>query len=406
MRILVLSPSLPYPAIWGFNIRVQQILRHLSRRNSVSLLCYGASPEEESAAREALAGMCEEVVTVRDNARPRFQTRGMQAAAALGPRSFHMHRFFSRRLQARLTELTERGRYDLVQVESSPMASFDCGRVPLVLDEHNLEYELLRRANHVETSAPRRAFATVECRKVEREEKQLWRAVRGCVLTSTREQAIVRGTVPGLPTAVVPNGVDLDYFRPSSQPATPDRIVFTGLMTYRPNADAASHFLREVWPAVRAARPAATFTAVGWGLPDALRPLLGNGVVHTGRVPDVRPYLREASVVVAPLRIGSGTRLKILEALAMGKAVVSTSVGCEGLDVRHGQHLLVADDPSSFARSVVRLLQNPAEAEVLGRRGRELVEDKYGWAQAIAELERFHGALSESERPAAVAAGQ
>jgi glycosyltransferase involved in cell wall biosynthesis len=299
-------------------------------------------------------------------------------------------------MQARLTQVLREGAYDFVQVESSAMASFDFGSTPIVLDEHNLEYELLRRSNAVESSRIRRAFAATESRKVEREEVSTWNRVTGCVLTSEREEAIVKRAAPRVATAVVPNGVALDYFRPSASEVTPGSVVFTGLMTYRPNADGVSYFIRRIFPAIRASRADAVFTAVGWGLPDDVRPLLGGGVFHTGRVDDIRPYLAKASVVVVPLRIGSGTRLKVLEALAMAKPVVSTTVGCEGIDVSHGEHLLIADDPADFAAAVTSLLEDPAEAASLGRRGRALVESRYGWERSVAELERFHRSLFES----------
>jgi polysaccharide biosynthesis protein PslH len=392
MRILVMTPSVPYPPMWGFNIRVFNILRRLSARNRVSLLCYqGAEPDTQ--ALQTLGEICEHVFTVPDVERSIAERRLLQARAVISPGSFHLRRYVSAPMQARLTRVLREDRYDLVQVESSAMAGFDFGDTPVILDEHNLEYELLRRSNAVESSRIRRAFAANECRKVEREEMATWQNVRGCVLTSEREQAIVNRASPDVPTAVVPNGVSLDYFQPAASPIMPGSMVFTGLMTYRPNADGVSFFIRRILPAIRAARGDAAFTAVGWGLPDDIRPLLGDGVSHTGRVEDIRPYLAQASVVVVPLRIGSGTRLKVLEALAMAKPVVSTSVGCEGLDVTHGEHLLIADDPATFAASVLRLLEDPAEAASLGSRGRALVESRYGWEQSVAELERFHQSL-------------
>jgi sugar transferase (PEP-CTERM/EpsH1 system associated) len=392
MRILVMTPSVPYPPMWGFNIRVFNILRRLSARNRVSLLCYqGAEPDTQ--ALQTLGEICEHIFTVPDVERSIAERRLLQARAVLSPGSFHLRRYVSAPMQARLTQVLAEDRYDLVQVESSAMAGFDFGNTPVILDEHNLEYELLRRSNAVESSRIRRAFAANECRKVEREEMATWQNVRGCVLTSEREQAIVNRASPDVPTAVVPNGVSLDYFQPAASPITPGSMVFTGLMTYRPNADGVSFFIRRILPAIRAARGDAAFTAVGWGLPDDIRPLLGDGISHTGRVEDIRPYLAQAAVVVVPLRIGSGTRLKVLEALAMAKPVVSTSVGCEGLDVTHGEHLLIADDPATFAASVLRLLEDPDEAASLGRRGRALVESRYGWEQSVAELERFHQSL-------------
>jgi len=395
-RILLVTPSLPYPPMWGFNIRVFSILQELSARNSVSLLCYGGEPDAK--ARQTLGEICDQVFIVPDVGRSIAQRRLLQAGAVISPRSFHLRRYFTSQMQARLTKVLRDGAYDLVQVESSAMSSFDFGNTPVVLDEHNLEYELLQRSNAVESSPIRRAFAANECRKAEREEIATWQRVKGCVLTSERERAVVNSAAPNIPTAVVPNGVALDYFQPTTSSATPGHIVFTGLMTYRPNADGVSYFIRRILPAIRASRRDAVFTAVGWGLPDDVRSLLGDGVIHTGRVEDIRPYVAKASVVVVPLRIGSGTRLKVLEALAMAKPVVSTTVGCEGLDVSHGEHLLIADEPAAFAASVVRLLEDPAEAASLGRRGRTLVESRYGWEQSVAELERFHNSLFETQR--------
>jgi sugar transferase (PEP-CTERM/EpsH1 system associated) len=390
MRILVVTPSLPYPPMWGFNIRVFNILKHLSARNTVSLLCYGERDVQE---HHVLGQMCEQIFTVPDVERSTVERRLLQARSALSRRSFHLQRYLSAPMQATLTRVLREGAYDFVQVESSAMASFDFGSTPIVLDEHNLEYELLQRSNQFEGAPVRRAFAAGECRKVQREEIATWHRAKGCVLTSERERAVVNREAPTVSTAVMPNGVALDYFQPAVSAPAPGSIVFTGLMTYRPNADGVSFFIRRILPAVRASREEATFTAVGWGLPDDVRPLLGDGVTHTGRVDDIRPYLAKASVVVVPLRIGSGTRLKVLEALAMAKPVVSTTIGCEGLDLAHGEHLLIADDPDEFARSVVRLLDDRAEAVALGRRGRALVQSRYGWDRSVAELERFHQSL-------------
>ena len=393
--------------MWGFNIRVFNIVRHLAARHRVSLLCYGdGAPDAQ--AMQVLDEICEHVFTVPELDRSILERRLLQARAVISPHSFHLQRYFSAGMQGALTRVLRGGRYDIVQVESSALASFDFGDTPVVLDEHNLEYELLRRSNAVESSPIRQAFAANECRKVEREEISAWQRVKGCVVTSGREQAVVNRAAPDVPTAVVPNGVDLDYFQPAESAVEPGSIVFTGLMTYRPNADGVGYFIRRILPMIRASRRDAAFTAVGWGLPDDVRPLLGDAVTHTGRVEDIRPYLARASAVVVPLRIGSGTRLKVLEALAMAKPVVSTTVGCEGLDLSAGEHLLIADDPSTFAAAVIRLLDDPAEAAALGRRGRALVESRYGWDQSVSALERFHHTLVNTRpslpEPAAAAA--
>ncbi|MEI2689486.1 MAG: glycosyltransferase family 4 protein [Anaerolineae bacterium] len=182
---------------------------------------------------------------------------------------------------------------------------------------------------------------------------------------------------PGLPVEVVPNGVDVTYFIP--QPAARDNksVVYVGHYGYPPNADAAQYFVQAIWPLIRSRIPEAQFIAVGMQPPAGLA---GHpGVTVTGAVPDVRPYLADAAVVVAPLRVGGGTRIKIVEALAAGKAVVSTTLGAEGLDVVAGRDLLLADEPQTFAAAVADLLANPGLRADLGRNGRALVEQNYNW---------------------------
>jgi glycosyltransferase involved in cell wall biosynthesis len=195
--------------------------------------------------------------------------------------------------------------------------------------------------------------------------------------------------LPTKPTVVVPNGVDLEHFQPTDRPRDPTSIVFTGSIDYRPNTDAVTYFVREIFPQIIQGHPDATFMVVGMRPPEQVKSLAGRNVIVTGQVPDVRPYLARASVVIAPLRMGSGTRLKLLGAMAMGAAVVSTTLGCEGLAVRGGEHLLVADQPHLFARDVVRLLNDPGLASELGRQGRALVEREYGWASAAQRLDEF-----------------
>jgi glycosyltransferase involved in cell wall biosynthesis len=251
--------------------------------------------------------------------------------------------------------------FDIVQIESTQMTCFRLRTdARVVLDEHNVEYELLRRMHQGESSPIRRAHQRLEERKVRRFERLLWRRVDGVAVPSRREELIVRRDAPGTPTAVVPNSVDLEYFSPGRDEPEDGQIVFTGLLTYRPNLDAALHLVDDILPRVRERHSGASLTIVGGGHGSDLDALRRPGVTVTGWVTDVRPYLRRASVVVAPLRIGSGTRLKVVEGLAMAKPMVSTTVGCEGIDVHSGEHLLVADAPDDFADAVVLLLRDRA----------------------------------------------
>jgi len=259
----------------------------------------------------------------------------------------------------------------------------------LLVDEHNIEYELLYRTFKTERSPLRKFYNWVEYRKFRREEQRSWKQSDGCITTSDREEIMLRQHAPATPTVVVPNGVDTDFFRPTQVTRDPNNIVFLGVMHYRPNVDAALYFAREILPHLLRERPNLTFTIVGGGAPDELQRLAGKNIVLTDTVPDTRPYVAGAGVFVVPLRMGSGTRLKVLEGLAMGSPLVSTSVGCEGIATQDGEHLLVADDPLDFARSVLRLLGDPALGSALGRNGRALVEAQYSWPSVLRQLEAF-----------------
>jgi glycosyltransferase involved in cell wall biosynthesis len=192
---------------------------------------------------------------------------------------------------------------------------------------------------------------------------------------------------------VAPNAVNVDYFCPSEEPIDADALVMTGLMHYRPNIDGAVYFVREILPHILASRPNAVFYIVGAGATSELKRLASDNVVVTDTVADVRPYVYKSAVFVVPLRMGGGTRLKVLEGMSMSKAVVSTSVGCEGIDVSHDEHLLIVDESRAFADAVLQLIADRARRLELGRAGRDLVERQYRWDSVVDRLEGFHARL-------------
>jgi glycosyltransferase involved in cell wall biosynthesis len=198
---------------------------------------------------------------------------------------------------------------------------------------------------------------------------------------------------------VVPNGVDLEFFTPSGLPVERGTVLFFGQIGYYPNTDALEFFLNDVWPLVRRSHSTARLVIVGPSVPPEIQRWAGDGITITGAVPDVRPYLERAEAVIVPLRIGGGTRLKILEALAMRKAVVSTALGAEGLDVTHGRDILLADDATSFAAEVGRVLDDAELGRTLGDAGRQLVSERYGWDVSVRSLERLYRSAIAGARP-------
>lgn len=390
MKILLLSPFCPYPPNWGFVKRVFHLLERLAVRHDVTLLTYVDAEDEPH------VNWLRERFTVHTVARPelRYGKRMSQLASLPSPWSFQRRLMLGPAMQQALDELSRTSVFDVVHISSSQMACFRFDpRSALVLDEHNIEYELYYRVCQTEGSLPRRLFNWLEYVKFKREEMAAWRAVDGCAMTSAREAGVVNALVPQTPTVVAPNAVDTEYFAPSPDEPEPDSIVLTGLMKYRPNLDGAVFFVREILPLILRERPGAKFYIVGGEPPAEVTRLASSNVIVTGSVADVRPFIRRAAVVAVPLRMGGGTRLKVLEGLAMGKPMVSTSLGCEGIDVTDREHLLIADGAERFAGAIVEVLCQPELATNLGRNGRARMLERYRWDSVVDVLDGLYQRL-------------
>jgi glycosyltransferase involved in cell wall biosynthesis len=203
--------------------------------------------------------------------------------------------------------------------------------------------------------------------------------------------------VPGARTLVIPNAADVEYYQPRAMDPLPDvrTVVFFGLLSYFPNVDGVTHFVQEIWPRIAEANPKARLKIIGGQAPRSLLALARPGVELTGFVSDLRPHLAEAAAVVVPLRLGGGTRLKIVEAMAMGKAIVSTTLGAEGIEAVQGCDLLIEDQPAAFADAVNRLLAEPGLAARIGQSARRLAVQQYAWSGAARALESFYREILE-----------
>lgn len=308
--------------------------------------------------------------------------RKAQLRSLLRGRSYLLTSCVLPAMQEAIDALCMRESYDAVLYEGLFIAGYRLpAGVKVILNQHNIEHELVRRTYESEKELSRKLFNWLEYGKLRRGELQRCAAADMLLVTSEREREVWRTLLPGKAVVVVPNGVDIDGFRIAHQAQErPHHIVFTGTMDYYPNSSAVLLFARQCWPLIREQVPGATWHIVGRNPPPEVRDL-GElpGITVTGSVPQVQSYLEEAAVSIVPLRVGSGTRLKILEALAMRKAVVTTSVGCEGLEVVAGEHVLVEDQPEDFARAIITLLRDKERRTALGDAGRALVERIYSW---------------------------
>jgi glycosyltransferase involved in cell wall biosynthesis len=309
-------------------------------------------------------------------------------------------RLWSPELNARLAAKLREQPFDVVEIEGIEMAPYlptleSVQPRPLIIyDAHNAEWILQKRACLADLKNPARwpaaAYSWVQWHRLRRYEAELLRRVDHTIAMSHPDKVALRDVAPDVPITVVPNGVDLTFYAQSNQ-AIPYDLLFTGKMDFRPNIDAVLWFGLQVLPLIQAQRPGTTFAVVGQR-PHPRLEVLRNlpGVTITGFVDDVRPFLAGATIYVAPLRVGGGTRLKLLEAMVMGLPIVSTTVGAEGFPVINGQELVLADEPEIFANEVLDLLANPNRRARLGAAGRAFAQASYGWDVLILQLEKIY----------------
>ena len=385
MRCLFLTPFLPFPPRDGGRVRMFELMRGLAARHEVDLLSLGSADEEAIAGLTGAGVGVVDVIPAPAGSVPRALARGT---------SVYHARYASDRFETALRARLRRRDYDVVQCEYAYMAQYRQPASPAawVLDQHNIEYQL--NASMLRTRGPAyRLYARRELRLRRREEIAAFRAAEHVLAVSDLDRETIRRDAPGTAVTVVPNGVALDEFLPAEDRGS--GAVYVGKMDYLPNVDAVRWFCERVLPAVRARRPDFTLTIVGSRPTDAVRALERTpGVRVTGEVPDTRPHLRDAAIVVVPVRAGGGTRLKVLEAFASGRAVVSTRLGCEGIAVADSEHLLLADDAEAFAGAVLRLLDDPDLRASLAARAQELVEQRYGWQAIVERLDALYATLA------------
>jgi glycosyltransferase involved in cell wall biosynthesis len=381
MRILVLSPRQCWPATGGAKIREYHFLRALARENDV-VHAHFAEPEAAPLSTRDLP-FCREVISV---ARPRQYTPWKMASGLMSRWPLPVLNYTSPAMIAAVGKLLRREQFDLVHLESIHMTA--CAEragvaAPMVHDWHNIESELMLRYSGSEKSLARRLYGGITARRLQSLERSVLENRFGHIVCSDREERQLRMIAPGARLVVVPNGVDVEYFaNRNGRNAPRKRIVFVGLMAYHANIEAAVTFTRHIWPAVRERLPGCVLTLVG-ASPDPAVVALGElpGVEVTGTVPDVRPYYREALAAIVPLRTGSGTRLKILEAMAAGVPVVSTAAGAEGLTVEAGRNILLADadDSAAWGEALASVAESGPRREALTTAAFELVRARYDW---------------------------
>jgi sugar transferase (PEP-CTERM/EpsH1 system associated) len=403
-KILILTPQFPYPPHQGTTLRNYNLIARLARRHEVHLLAFGDPAESQDTPLDEL---CQSVHVVSPPQRSMPQRLKDLFFSRLPDMA---HRLPSPEFRAALADMLAREDPDVVEVEGIELAQYlfrvaelrgNRKRPLLVYDDHNAEYVLQQRAFETDLRQPRRwvaaAYSFVQWRRLRDYERRVCLTADRVAAVSEADAGALRKVIPGVEPAIVPNGVDMEYytapvapFAAGEGPGEQD-LVFTAKMDFRPNVDAVLWFSQEVLPLIRRESPETRFWAVGKSPHPRLAPLAQEpGIELTGWVEDVRPYIAGAGVYVIPLRIGGGTRLKVLEAMAMGKAIVSTTLGCEGFDLVPDQELVIADEPAGFAAAVLALLRVAERRERLGRAARRFAGSRYDWRMIVPRLERLY----------------
>ncbi|MFL5615327.1 MAG: glycosyltransferase [Gemmatimonadaceae bacterium] len=401
MHLLWLKTELLHPLDKGGRIRTYQMLRQLLRHHQITYLTLDDGNRAPDAVERA-AEYCTDLVRVplRTSAKGSMRFYAELLKNLFSPLPYAVAKYRSSAMEQTIHRLVERDTPDLLVCDFlAPSVNVpDDLPVATVLFQHNVEAMIWQRHAAVATGRLRRAYLERQWRRMHAYERAQCRRVGHVVAVSAEDAAWFASEYGTSAVSHVPTGVDTEYFRPSGQvPRAPREIVFIGSMDWMPNEDAVRYFTGAILPIVQAQVPDVRFTIVGRNPSPSIQSLAdGHPQVHvTGTVPDVRPFLERAAVVVVPLRIGGGTRLKIFEAMAMENAIVTTTIGAEGLPVRDGEHLLIADSSDAFAAAVLRLLRDPAARESLGERAATLVRSRFGWSRAAEQFaDRCRDALA------------
>ncbi len=405
MKILWVSHFVPYPPIGGCFQRSYNLLHRLGATHEVHVVAvrHKSSVHKHvtaDAARSELMRDCRSVDIVDLSARTTPAALVAGAACNLaGRRPMSVTLYESAELRDAVSRALGRTPFDVVHLDTIslvPYADAVPDGVPIVLNHHNVESDMMRRRVAYERNPAARWFYALEARKLRRYEGQMCGRFQANVVVSPLDGERLRQIAPGISTAVVENGVDVEFFSPAA-PAASRKIVFAGRLDQYANRDGILHFMREVWPLVTKSVEGVELTIIGANAPQELLTIGRQyaNVRFTGFVDDVRPHFHQASAVIVPLRDGGGTRLKVLDALGLGMPIVSTSLGIEGIDLTPERDVLVADAPDAFAAALHRVLTDETLRRSLATNARRRAEETYSWERIAARLDGvYRGVVS------------
>ena len=408
MRILFVSHFIPHPPTGGASLRNYNIVKELSRNNSLHLVTFtqrDRHPTREKIAlsREVLKDYCEEMAII--DVPSDFSS--LKWYSLLGFNLFSREpysawRFWAPEMVQAITNQIDKHSFDIVHVDTIALAGYirHLRRLPAILNHHNVESTLLLRRAATEKNPATKAYINLQGKKLRRAEQRALGEYDGNISVSELDSQELLSLNPAATVRVVPNGTDTEYFKPIDGVAEDLSLVFAGSMAWYPNGDAMILFGEKIWPLIKKEIPNITMNLIGSRAPAEVVQFGANdsNFKVLGFVDDVRPTIARAAVYVVPIRVGGGTRLKILDAMAMGKAIVSHPIGAEGLDVTDGKDIVIAEEPEAFAKCVIELVRNEQKRRLIREQARKSVIEKYSWSTIIPQLEKFYREISDRKR--------
>jgi len=392
MKILQITPRIPYPPDDGGKIGIFNITKYLSmREHKITLLSLDSIPVKDLLGLEKF---CDVKAIFADTSNSYLKM--FLNLFSLSP--YTMSKYYAKNFEAELYNSLEKNHFDIVHIDHLHMASYgkmikNNFNIPIVLREHNVETTIMQRYLQEAPNLLKRAYAGIQFKKVYKYESKTLEIFDKCLMITKEDEKRIKQMNPKVKTAVVPAGVDTSKFCPMDIPEEPYSIVFVGSMDWPPNVDGVIWFYKKIFPLIKGKNPQVKFYVVGKNPPLEIKNIVDKNVVVTGYVDDVREYIAKAEVFIVPLMVGGGMRIKILNALAMGKAVVSTSVGCEGIDITNGENICIENGEEEFAGKIIGLMLDREKRERIGKNGLELIRNKYTWEKIASLIEEEYTKL-------------
>lgn len=392
MKILFLAPRLPFPADTGGKIRTSQLLKQLLKEHDIYLLTFDFDCTPEHLKMVQSWGCQVEVIKGYEMSKVH-----MALGAIFSSIPVSISKYWQSPMRGAIRKVIDSFKPDMIYADHVHMGVYiaDFPQEQWLIDEHNVEYKILERCHEVEKGFLKRWVYASQAKRMKKMEAHLLNQAKLITCCSQDDQALIHQLCHRAhgQVLVVPNGVDLDYFKPKMSKDNNDQqvnLIFTGSMDWMPNQDAILFLGEQILPLIWSKLPQAHLYVVGKNPPPAILDLAKTDkrIIVTGRVTDVRDYIALADIVLVPLRIGGGTRLKILEALAMKKTIISTTIGAEGIPLTHQKHIWLADEPKDFASAVEKIAQDNDLGVALGENGYELIKEHFGWDAIGAHLRK------------------